>query len=670
VPALDGLRALAVAGVLFYHGGVSWFPGGYFGVDAFFVLSGFLITALLLGEFQDSGRIRLADFWARRARRLLPALFLLLITVVMVTRLLLPSGSYPSLRGDVFSAVFYVANWHFIAQGGNYFAATGPPSPITHTWSLAVEEQFYLIWPLVVVWLLARYKRVGAVFWLALAGALASAAEMALLFRLGVGENRLYYGADTRAQSILLGAALAAALAWCTQRGMLSKELGWHGRLVFLLIGLAGVVLECVLWTQLRGTQDFLYEGGFLVASLGTAAVLLSVLAAPHTVLGRYLSWWPLLCLGRISYGVYLWHFPVFLWLDTERTGLGGSELFVLRVMITLALATASYRLVELPMRRGRVTRGRVGRLVTPAAASAVAIAAVVGTGAVSSSFALAQAQPTQPNAAATHTASAASASLTSHLSRMLLVGDSMAATLGNGIEGAIAAQYGLSVDNQGTPNCSLAMGVFQIQANAAQESAPPCAPRSGDPGWSTDWGHDVQQFRPQVSVLLDRLDIVNRKIGGKWVHIGIPSYDTYLERQMETAVQVLSAGGGKVLFLTTPFYASGEQPDGQPWPEDDPKRVDEYNSLLRQVAAQHPGVVYVLDLNQIADPNGRFQSVIDGVPVRFTDGVHWTFAGDAWLAPRILPQISLAAEGMAGQQVDITGLRAARLTSSVSPSH
>ena len=173
-----------------------------------------------------------------------------------------------------------------------------------------------------------------------------------MLFNHGASQTRLYYGTDTRAQSILLGAALAAALAWCGQRGML-KRLDVRQRLIFLVIGVAGFTLDAVLWTHLQGTQSFLYDGGFLIAALGTAAVVLSVFVVPGTVLGRYLAWWPLLWLGRISYGVYLWHFPIFLWVDTARTGLGGGELFAFRVAITLAVATASYFLVELPVRQG-----------------------------------------------------------------------------------------------------------------------------------------------------------------------------------------------------------------------------------------------------------------------------------------------------------------------------
>jgi hypothetical protein len=198
-------------------------------------------------------------------------------------------------------------------------------------------------------------------------------------------------------------------------------------------------------------------------------------------------------------------------------------------------------------------------------------------------------------------------------------------------------------------------MGVFQVQNYTPQPSAPPCQPGSGDPGWPVDWTGDVQSFAPQVSVVLSRLDVMNRLYNGQWTHVGDPAYDAYLEGQMRTAVQVLSSAGGKVVFLTSPYYDSGEQLNGTPWPEDDPARVDTYNDLLRGVAGEFPGKAYVVDLNKLVDPDGVFAAVVDGVTVRFTDGVHWTFAGDTWLAPRLLPALRNVALGKAGSETQVS---------------
>jgi hypothetical protein len=240
---------------------------------------------------------------------------------------------------------------------------------------------------------------------------------------------------------------------------------------------------------------------------------------------------------------------------------------------------------------------------------------------------------------------------------RVLMVGDSMAETLAHGLEGPVAASYHLDIDDQGVPNCSLAMGTFRVHAFPPRDSAPECQPGSGDPGWPTDWANRVTRTHPAVSVFLARLDVMDRLLNGQWTHIGDPDYDSYLLGQMQLAVRVLSSHGGKVVFLTSPYYDSGTQPDGQLWPEDEPARVDVYNSLLRQVAADHPGVAYVIDLNQIADPNGHYQATIDKVPVRYTDGVHWTWFGDWWLAPRILPQIYQVGARHGGVVTDATTL-------------
>ncbi len=203
IPALDGIRALAVLGVMAYHGGIPFLSAGFLGVDTFFVLSGFLITSLLVSEWQRRQTIRLGAFWARRARRLLPALLVVLLFVAFYVEFIASQGTYPDLRLDALSTLFYVANWHFILVGSNYFVQTGPPSLLTHTWSLAIEEQFYLVWPLVVLGVLHFSRSVRVLLGVCVAGALASAAEMALLYHPGMNLTRLYYGTDTHAQCML-----------------------------------------------------------------------------------------------------------------------------------------------------------------------------------------------------------------------------------------------------------------------------------------------------------------------------------------------------------------------------------------------------------------------------------------------------------------------------------
>ena len=219
---LDGLRGIAVLGVLLYHAGLSWAPGGFIGVEVFFVLSGFLITSLLVAEWEGSSTIALGAFWSRRARRLLPALFCLVAVIGAYYAVAGAAQAVPGLKGDGISALTYFSNWHQIVAGANYFAANGPVSPLEHTWSLAIEEQFYLVWPLAVLAVLWLGSRRGAgdrrrplvlLLALSLAGAVASALDMALMFDGGRNLTRVYYGTDTRASGLLIGASLAIGLA-------------------------------------------------------------------------------------------------------------------------------------------------------------------------------------------------------------------------------------------------------------------------------------------------------------------------------------------------------------------------------------------------------------------------------------------------------------------------
>jgi peptidoglycan/LPS O-acetylase OafA/YrhL len=367
MPGLDGLRALAVIAVLLYHGGLTWIPGGFLGVEVFFVLSGYLITALLLAEWRAHGSVALKAFWLGRARRLLPALYLVLVVTLAYAVVFLP-GEVAGLRGDVFAALGYVTNWYLIFGHESYFEAIGRPSLLKHLWSLAVEEQFYLLWPLVVAIALS----VGATRWrrrrvlaLALAGAAASALLMALLYRPEMDPSRLYFGTDTRATGLLVGAALAlvwapwrAALAPRFQsvqrRSRLRRRWGWTApRLLDVagLVALGGLTLLCL---RLGEFQPSLYRGGLATVALFTAVVIMAS-AHPYSRLGSgLLGCWPLRWIGLRSYGIYLWHWPIFM---VTRPGLDvpldGWPLLALRFGLTLVLADLSYRYVETPVRKG-----------------------------------------------------------------------------------------------------------------------------------------------------------------------------------------------------------------------------------------------------------------------------------------------------------------------------
>src|SRR5215212_6034363 len=210
-PGLDGLRAIAVMAVLLYHADLSWIPGGFLGVEVFFVISGYLISALLLAEWHQKGTINLKDFWLRRARRLLPALYVLLVVTMTFAVVFLP-GEVAGLRADVIAALGYVTNWFLIFGKESYFESVGRPSVLQHLWSLAVEEQFYLIWPIVLavgLGLGTVWRRKRLVLTVAVVGAAASAVTMALMYTPGVDPSRIYFGTDTRATGLLCGAALA-----------------------------------------------------------------------------------------------------------------------------------------------------------------------------------------------------------------------------------------------------------------------------------------------------------------------------------------------------------------------------------------------------------------------------------------------------------------------------
>jgi len=346
LPGIDALRALAVLAVFFYHSSVGWMPGGFLGVDVFFAISGYLITSLLLREFCRGGHVRLGRFWLRRARRLLPAVGVL-IAVTMIAAAIVEPDRIDQLRGDAIASLAYVANWHFILGHQSYFEQFQRPSLFTHLWSLSVEEQFYLFWPLVFAAGMKLFGR-GRLLLGVVAGALASVALAWILFDPGSDASRVYYGTDTHAVGLLAGVALA--MVWSP----IELRRRRTGPLVGPVLDVVGVLALAYIVLSFLHVHDYdlaLWHGGYLWLALVTV-LLLAVLAHPAARLGGLLGQAPVLWLGLRSYSFYLWHYPV---LMLTRPGLDVSlprgVLVPLQLLAVLALADLSYRFVELPFR-------------------------------------------------------------------------------------------------------------------------------------------------------------------------------------------------------------------------------------------------------------------------------------------------------------------------------
>ncbi len=646
LPGLDGVRAFAVLAVMIYHGGISLTPGGFLGVDTFFVLSGFLITSLLVSEWQGTATIRLGAFWARRARRLLPALLLMLLFVAFYASVIVPRGTYAGLRLDALSTLLYVSNWHFVLIDTNYFAQTAQASPLIHTWSLAVEEQFYFIWPLVVLGLLRLTKSLRLLLVVSVVAALVSALLMDLLYDPATSTSLVYFGTDTRAQCIFIGAALSIGLLLRAKRsGLTAPGSMWHpesrrGRGACALIGAVGAAVTLAIWVLADSTSSFPYKGGFFLVGLGTAGVILAVVGAPRSPVPRFLALRPLRYVGQISYGLYIWHWPIFIWVNEARTGLSGDGLFVVRVLVTFAVSVVSYHLVERPIRRRTFLKNWRAWVAVPAGVGAVLVAVVVATTVpvVAASAPAAPKGGTEPPA------------VHGPPVRVLFIGDSVALTLGLGLGATpLESRYGYTMDVAGLLGCGVVDGPEIELMGVQATSAPPCNGKAPAPGTTANllpiraqWSHEMSTFHPNVVVLLaGRWEDVDRVYRGRWTNILDPSFARYVKSQLEATSNLVTAAGAHMVFMTTPCTNEGEQPNGAPWPEDDPARRVVYNHLVKEVAAAHPGTDSVVDLDATVCPGGTFTPTYAGVTIRRPDGVHFTTpqAGPP-LAPVLMPPI------------------------------
>ena len=389
MPGLDGLRAIAVMAVLFYHADFIWARGGFLGVEVFFVISGYLITSLLLLEWLRTGAIDLKTFWLRRARRLLPAVFVLLAGVSLAS-LLVYRDAADRMLGDVVSAMGYVTNWFLIVRDVSYFESFGRPPLLQHLWSLSVEEQFYVLWPLIFTFGFAIFRHRDAkrtlrsFLALTVVGIIASTVLMGLLYTPFEDPSRVYYGTDTRVSGILVGVALS--LFWIPWR--LSPTLPKRQAMSLNVIGITSLVVLLVILARMDEFSTFLYQGGFLVTALVTAAVIAATVH-PAGVLGTWLENPVMKWIGTRSYGIYLWHWPIFM---VTRPGFDVADrpliVFAVRIALTFGIAEVSYRYVESPIRRNGFRQWVVG-LRRAAGISTIRGGSVVAASAMTAIFLL-----------------------------------------------------------------------------------------------------------------------------------------------------------------------------------------------------------------------------------------------------------------------------------------
>ena len=586
-PSFDGLRGVAVAAVLAFHGGFTWAQGGYLGVSTFFTLSGFLITSLIVAEHRSAGRVDLRRFWARRVRRLLPASALTLL-VVSLWALVADAGWERNLRGDVLASLFQVANWHFLLGDRSYGDLFAAPSPLLHFWSLAIEEQFYWLFPLLAAGVMRRTRAPLRALGATLAALLAGSA--ALMLVLGADEaDAVYFATPTRMGEILAGALLAVVLA---SRGPVAP--GRPAARWVAALGVAALAASAWAWWAVAQTDRGLYQGGLLVyAALSTAVVLACTVPGP---VRTALAWWPLRLLGLVSYGVYLAHWPIFLWLDEARVGWSGVPLFAVRVAVTLLVAVASYLLVERPVRRGW-RPSRIGLPMPALAVGAVAMVALVAAvvPAVSS-------PPAEPFAEGdTDLRSVDPSEVPDGATLALTLGDStlMNVAIGLTIWGLGTEDGVVPVGGLGGLGCSIMRGGERRYAGEVGASPPYC----------DEWAERIPEITETVRDTYGRADIAilatgpwdlaDHRLPGEdtWRSPGDPVYDAFLQGELEAATDAFLAEDLLVVWLTSPYLDVGrhmQPPPVEPFPESDPARVDLLNDVIRDIAASREGVAVV----------------------------------------------------------------------------
>jgi peptidoglycan/LPS O-acetylase OafA/YrhL len=603
IGALDGLRAIAVSAVVLYHFSPRALPSGYLGVDVFMVVSGYIVTTLMLRERGRTGRIGAGAFWGRRFRRLVPALALMVIAVSAIVWCTGPTTLADTARSQGLASLLYVANWHLIGAGVSYGGALASASPFVHLWSLAVEEQFYLVWPVVLIGMLAVFKhRRWPVIAITALGALASVAWMTYLFDPHQDPLRIYYGTDTRAYTFLFGAVAALAAPYLKERGR---------RVVALAAPVALVALAAVMLTD---SPDLLYRGGFALVAIGAALVTVAT-TVPGPITAA-LDRGPLRRLGRVSYGVYLWHWPAVVLVTPERVGASGIVLVGARLGFTALGTAVSWFVIERPLTIARPRRVALAGGFGVGVAAATLVALPVGPAFAYSNMrtdrvppvVLSSAQTSAPTATGARTpASDAPLKGTARLAlprhgTAMIVGDS-------GMFSATPA-FTTGLHNAGWP--------------VVETAYPGVGLTSLDGRMQDEWRQSAAKYHVDLTiVMLGSWDVAWEQEHGAGAYRGV----------IDKSLAAFTAGHGKVLWLSV-LPGGGK----------DDRVLDPFYAALPK---EHPGEVEYVDIaSALQAPDGSTPRVVDGKVLRQLDGWHLCQDGADAVATATLAHLGLATPG------------------------
>ncbi len=650
-PGLDGMRGLAVVAVLLFHGGFSWAVGGYLGVSTFFTLSGFLITSLLLAERTTTRHIDIGAFWGRRLRRLMPASLGALALAVLFAHFAGTASQQHNLGGDVVSALVDVANWHFIFGHQSYADVFGSPSPVLHFWSLAIEEQFYLIFPLLAFGLLARLRWSRQRFGRVLVGLMTLSLGVTLFA--GFSHNHIYLGTETRSFELLMGALLAVLIYSRRVTGRLARP-GPH-RTAVAVVGAVALTVCVGLWARTPQTADWLYKGGLSGYSFLSAALILATII-PFGPVARVMSNPVLRRVGLYSYGIYVFHWPIFLWINQTQTGLGQWPRFILGVTITWIIAVLSYQHLERPVRRGELPFGLqrqswaprftlawcipIGFLIVGGSALAVTAAApppLMDFVAAQNTLEHLGAGKPRPK---TTVPPVPGKPIVLPVAKVAAFGDSTGLVIGSGINLASSTTGGVEEVTGGAwVGCGLGIGGTYQSTQKADLNGHTSAACDA---WPTTYARRINQYEPDLAVVLDApWDVMDRKIPGdtQWRSFGDPVYDKWFLNEMVRAVDILSSKGARVVWLTSPQVSNI------------PSRVDRLNQLIKELPTLRPGKITVLDFAGYlakTDPTDSLRSV---------DHIHLNPDASVEVAKTwLIPQLEKIWKDLYGERLEALG--------------